>query len=120
MFGSSEEEIVVRKPVSLIPTSPRFARINDEFEAGVVITISEEKIQDSPQTVPVEVVSSPNLEVVGPASLNVDMGGDFQDEVRFRFKAVAIGEASITITAGLCIHHTIAMRRFCFWVNMGI
>lgn len=39
MFGTSETDIIVRRPVSITAALPRFARVGDEFDAGVLVTV---------------------------------------------------------------------------------
>ncbi len=38
-YGSSESRIVVRRQLSLVSSVPRFVRIDDTFEGGVVVTV---------------------------------------------------------------------------------
>ncbi|GMH39924.1 hypothetical protein BSKO_07828 [Bryopsis sp. KO-2023] len=94
-FGSEEEELIVRRTVSLTPSAPRFARIGDVFEGGAVVTITGIK----KASVAVTVTANSNLDIVGSKSVKVSVGSDGQEEVRFNFKATKIGEAEFTISA---------------------
>ncbi|KAG2447325.1 hypothetical protein HYH02_007655 [Chlamydomonas schloesseri] len=39
-YGSGEAKLAVRRALSLTPSVPRFVRVGDKFEAGVVVTVS--------------------------------------------------------------------------------
>lgn len=54
------------------------------------------------QPVSVTISSNENLDVMGRDSLNVDVGKDGQEEVRFKLKAKLIGNAMLTFKAGEC------------------
>ncbi|GMH46152.1 hypothetical protein BSKO_14120 [Bryopsis sp. KO-2023] len=99
-FGSAENELIVRRDVSLTPSAPRFVRVGDEFEAGAVVTVSGAKT--SP-TVDVKVVlegdSGELLEIVEESEASVEIGDDGTSEVRFLFKAKSMGDATFKITA---------------------
>lgn len=45
-YGSVERELIVRLPLSLTPSTPRLARVDDEFEAGVIVTVFGNVISD--------------------------------------------------------------------------
>ena len=42
-FGRAEENIKVSKPLLILPSLPRFARVGDEFQAGVVLHNNSDK-----------------------------------------------------------------------------
>ncbi|GMH34411.1 hypothetical protein BSKO_02245 [Bryopsis sp. KO-2023] len=123
--GSFESEIVVRLPLSLTSSAPRFVRIGDEFEAGVVVTINKKDKEGVP--VVVTLLSDPekarnieyqpgdgspqflkNCEDPSDLSCLVELDKkqiktdvDGQVEVRFKFKAARLGVADLTIRADI-------------------
>ena len=38
LYGSAETELIVRRSLSLTASLPRFSRVGDAFEAGVLVT----------------------------------------------------------------------------------
>ncbi|GMH44461.1 hypothetical protein BSKO_12413 [Bryopsis sp. KO-2023] len=101
-FGSAENELIVRREVSLTPSAPRFVRLGDEFEAGAVITVVS-GTKRAP-TVDVKVMLEGErgelLEILDESEASVEIGGDGTSEVRFRFKAKSVvGDAAFKITA---------------------
>ncbi|GLI63593.1 hypothetical protein VaNZ11_006598 [Volvox africanus] len=99
-YGSAEGEVVVRRRLSLTPSVPKFVRVGDTFEAGVVVTVGS-----APATVNVTLQvlnqSKSSLKSVGPISQTVTFsrGDDLQMEVRFNFTARAVGTASLVFAA---------------------
>ncbi|KXZ56112.1 hypothetical protein GPECTOR_2g994 [Gonium pectorale] len=99
-YGAGEAKLVVRRRLSLTASVPRFVRVGDSFEAGVLVTVGS-----APATVTltmklVDPSSSP-LSAVGSKSRMVSFkaGEGLQKEVRFSFKGVAVGRANLTFTA---------------------
>ena len=90
-FGAGGGEIVVKKPVMALPALPRFARVGDVFEAGVVIHTA------NPGDVDV-VASAEGVVIQGDATRRVTMAGKGV-EVRFPFKAEGTGPARLRFTA---------------------
>jgi hypothetical protein len=146
-YGSAETKLVVARPVSLVPSLPRLARVGDVFEAGVQVSIPADAAaggageEDEERTVvvtavvvgvgggveggggggeggggegegnnnataaaaafptPLELLTAPGAAVAttklgGP-------GGKTQEEVRFRFRALSVGNGSVLFTARL-------------------
>eukprot|EP00210_Caulerpa_lentillifera_P009043 g8630.t1 len=95
IFGSAESEIIVRREVSLTPSVPRFARVDDIFEAGAVVTASGSTI------VPISLTAEIDgpLEFLGSSSQIVEVGGDGQEEARFLLRATMVGMANFTLVA---------------------
>ncbi|PNH12233.1 hypothetical protein TSOC_000852 [Tetrabaena socialis] len=99
-YGAAEGRLAVRRRLSLTPSVPRFVRVGDVFEAGVVVTVGS-----APATISVVVLvedadSSP-LTLTGTTTKAATFapGGGLQQEVRFSFSAAAIGTATLTFSA---------------------
>lgn len=113
--GMAEIEVINRLPLTLTPSVPRFVRIGDSFEAGVVITVLTDASEDSNVTVsllgdrseeaplqyptPMECneADSDCLEILDRQSVPLDEDG--QVEVRFEFLGVRLGAGNFTIRA---------------------
>ncbi|GIL68720.1 hypothetical protein Vafri_21968 [Volvox africanus] len=98
-YGSAQGELVVRRRLSLTPSVPKFVRVGDTFEAGVVVTVGS-----APATVNVTLQvlnqSKSSLRSVGPISQMVTFSGNsLQVEVRFNFTARAVGTTSLVFAA---------------------
>lgn len=114
-YGAAETELVVARPVSLVPSLPRLARVGDVFEAGVQVSLQAAAQagggNDEAKTVRVTAqivgeegggenttAAPPSLELLtSPATTTVVLGGKggkMQQEVRFRFRALAVGNSS--------------------------
>jgi len=92
-YGASDSSVVVRRPVSLVPSIPRITRTGDLFEAGVIISAP-----GSPEVTKVTVTASlvtknGSAKAVvlqsGAASdsATVPVAGGGQQELRFKFVA---------------------------------
>ncbi|KXZ55787.1 hypothetical protein GPECTOR_2g1337 [Gonium pectorale] len=99
-YGAAEGKVAVRRLLSLTPSVPRFVRVGDAFEAGVVVTVGS-----APATVTVTLQLGNEaldpLTLTGPTTKTVSFTaeGGLQQEVRFSFTAAAIGNASLSFTA---------------------
>eukprot|EP00210_Caulerpa_lentillifera_P004932 g4706.t1 len=89
IFGRKESEIIVRRTLSLTPSTPRFVRVQDLFEAGAVIT-SSSTIKNP---VVFEVEFTGPVELIGRSRQRVRLGADLQEEAQFQFIALALGTA---------------------------
>ena len=95
VFGSAETEVVIRRDISVTPSVPRFVRVNDDFDAGIVVTIT-----GSPkEKITVSVDTEGPLLVIGRHEITVRTGQDKQESVRFQFRAQKLGNATLTFTA---------------------
>ncbi|GMU59923.1 MAG: hypothetical protein AMXMBFR34_16860 [Myxococcaceae bacterium] len=94
-FGSGDTSIQVNKPVMALPALPRFARVGDAFEAGVVV--HKHGATSGDVTVTAEVQGGASL--TGPASQTVPVADGAPKEVRFAFKALAPGKATFRFKA---------------------
>ncbi|MBK7861550.1 MAG: alpha-2-macroglobulin [Archangiaceae bacterium] len=85
-FGSGEASIQVNKPVLVLPALPRFARVGDKFEAGVVVH-TYGGAGAGEVTVTAAVTGGAALS--GPAEQKVQVSETSPKEVRFQFTANA-------------------------------
>eukprot|EP00798_Chlamydomonas_sp_ICE-L_P016462 gene16462-22683_t len=100
LYGAAESSMIVRRNLSLTPSVPRFVRVGDEFEAGVIVTMSgsgTSTIQVTLRIVDVEGELSAIQATSNLTQILVLSGS--QKEVRFHFSAVAIGSGTILISA---------------------
>lgn len=86
-FGSDETSVRVNKPVMALPAMPRFARVGDSFEAGVVVHSHGQSAGEVTVTASVE----GGAQLTGPAEQKVVINEGAPREVRFAFKAVKPG-----------------------------
>ncbi|GIL54039.1 hypothetical protein Vafri_9594, partial [Volvox africanus] len=96
-YGSGEAKVAVRRRLSLTPSLPRFARVGDVFQSGVIVTVGS-----APATVNVQLqVDGGALSATGPLRQTVIFAAEegLQREVRFAFSAAAMGSANLTFTA---------------------
>jgi len=93
-FGKGEADLVVNKPLMLLPSLPGFARVNDDFTAGV--TVHNNGKADSTVTVTCE---AKGLELAGEPKQSVSVGAGKEQEVVFHFKAPKVGAAELAFTA---------------------
>ncbi len=82
---------------------PRFVRVNDTFEAGVIVTVPA-----APATVTITAsLLPPNGSAAAPLkapgqltkALSFTVQGGLQQEARFQFAAVAVGTAGVLFAA---------------------
>ena len=101
-FGSVETEVIVRRQLSLIPSAPRFVRVGDIFEAGVIVTVSGGTVSGVPVTVDLAIVEDSKdlifLETDAKTVMETDADG--QMEIRFGLRALKLGDANFVIRAG--------------------
>lgn len=88
-FGAGETNIRVKKPLLLLESLPRFARLGDEFEAGIVVHNHTHKSG----RVSVE-ASAENIQMMGDKKKSVEIADGQEKEVRFRYYADRIGKAT--------------------------
>ena len=95
-FGNARGSVRVNKPLLLLPTLPRFMRVGDAMDAGVVVH------NDSARAGKVKVSAKvTGVELTGPASQDLDLAHKSSGEAVFRFKAARPGTATFTFTATL-------------------
>jgi uncharacterized protein YfaS (alpha-2-macroglobulin family) len=93
-FGATKTDVIVTQPLVLQPALPRFARLNDAFEAGVLVS----NRTDAPGTATVT-ASAEGLTLTGDAAKTVALAKGETKEVRFAWRVNAVGPAKLTFTA---------------------
>jgi uncharacterized protein YfaS (alpha-2-macroglobulin family) len=88
-FGAAEANIRVKKPLLLLEALPRFARLGDEFEAGIVV---HNHIHKSGE-ISVE-ASAENIELTGDTKKVLAIPDGQEKEVRFKYYADKVGKAT--------------------------
>ncbi len=88
-FGSGDRAIRVSKPLLALPALPRFARVGDQFEAGVVVHSKGAATGEVTVTAQAE-----NAKLLGPAERKADVSEGHPREVRFKFVAERPGIAT--------------------------
>jgi uncharacterized protein YfaS (alpha-2-macroglobulin family) len=95
-FGAAQTDIVVTKPLVLKDALPRFARMGDQFEAGVLVS----NRSDEPGTATVT-ASSQGLTLRGDSTRTVNLDAGATREVRFNWAAPTASDAELTFRADL-------------------
>lgn len=93
-FGEGESSFSVTKPVLLQPSLPRFARVGDAFEAGVVV-VNNTAV---PRSVAVRIKAS-GIRMQANDSVIVELQPGQAREINCRFTADKIGTATVNATA---------------------
>ncbi|MFZ4619351.1 MAG: Ig-like domain-containing protein [Bacteroidota bacterium] len=93
-FGFGENSITVSKPLLLQPAFPRFARVGDVFEGGVVALNYSDREKNVKLVSKVEGVVSES-----PDTVLVVLKPGESKEIRLRLNAVKIGTAKFTFRA---------------------
>lgn len=86
--GAGESSIEVAKPLLVLPSLPRLARVGDVFEAGVVVHAAGLDLGEVQVRVEAE-----GLAAIGPTQRSVSTGKGRPVEVRFPFQVQAPGRA---------------------------
>ena len=120
LYGAAESELIVRRPISLTASLPRFARVGDSFKGGVVVTATGIESSASPFQVKVSLGTIDGSSVVSTSSFSsfkVTLSGqDTQQEVSFNFKVCYhdISSSNMTHLHQTCSnsppHHIIELR----------
>ena len=93
-FGSGQASIKVNKPLLALPAMPRFARVGDRFEAGVVV----HAYGGEPGQVTVT-ASAINARLLGTAVRKTEIDPSAPKEVRFAFAVDSPGVATFRFHA---------------------
>lgn len=82
--------------------------MGDTFEAGAVVTVSGSSKKVAPVSVRLSLSedSATSLVLLDEEERTVEMGVDGTAEVRFKLKAVKMGEANFKISAGMIAGQT--------------
>ena len=99
LFGKARGQVRVNKPLLMLPTLPRFVRVGDRIEAGVVVHNNE----PTGGTLKVE-ASARGIELIGSRSTQARLAGDSSVEARFAFRASKPGLATFRFTASFNDH----------------
>ncbi|MCS7211473.1 MAG: MG2 domain-containing protein [Chloroherpetonaceae bacterium] len=93
-FGNAQTEILTTQPLALTAALPRFVRIGDKFEAGVVITNNTDQ-----KTAVTLSAAVQGLKFVGDGKEKLTLEPRSSKEVRFRYEAEVEGTATFGFTA---------------------
>ncbi|MFN3427329.1 MAG: alpha-2-macroglobulin family protein [Candidatus Thermochlorobacter sp.] len=93
-FGNAQTEILTTQPLVMTAALPRFVRVGDKFEAGVVVTNNT----DQKITVTVSAAAQ-GVKFVGEAKEKLSLEPRASKEARFRYEAEAEGTATFGFTA---------------------
>ena len=98
-LGDGSTHTLVRGPFVITPNVLTSAAPGDEFNVGVVLSNNLEHAAKG-EGVTLEVEASPELKVLGPTSVKLDVAPGSEGRADFRFKANdKLGSASITFVA---------------------
>ena len=95
-FGSGETSVQVNKPVMALPAMPRFARVGDAFQAGVVVHSHGASAGEVTVTASVE---GGGAVLTGATEQKVMIKEGSPQEVRFAFKAMRPGVTAFRFKA---------------------
>ena len=95
-FGQGQTDITVTQPLVLQPAMPRFARMGDRFEAGVLV--SNRTATDGTATV---TAAAQGLTLTGSSERTVDVRAGATEVVRFAWDAETFGDATLQFRATL-------------------
>ncbi len=88
-FGSSDSKIRVKKPLLLLEALPRFVRLGDEFEAGIVVhnntNVSGNVVVEA---------SADNITLVNESKETLEIPDGQEKEIRFEYRAHQVGQAT--------------------------
>ena len=96
-FGQGQTDVTVTQPLVLQPALPRFARLDDQFEAGVLVTNTTGKAGTA--TITAEALGG--LALQGPGEQTVPLADGATKEVRFRWAADSVDVAALQFRASL-------------------
>jgi uncharacterized protein YfaS (alpha-2-macroglobulin family) len=94
MFGKAQVDILTTQPLAMTAALPRFVRIGDKFEAGVVVTNNT----DQKTTVTISAAVQ-GLKFVGEGKEKLTLEPHASKEARFRYEAEVEGTATFGFTA---------------------
>ena len=96
-FGQGQTDVLVTQPLVLQPALPRFARLEDNFEAGVLVTNTTGESGQATVTADVR----GGLALTGPAEQTIFLADGATREVRFGWTADSARTASFQFHARL-------------------
>ena len=92
-FGAGETSVRVALPLLVLPALPRFARVGDEFEAGVAV----HAVKQLEVTLTAEIAGG--VQLLGDAVKTVTVEAGVAKEVRFKLRGAAPGNATLRFRA---------------------
>lgn len=95
-FGASRTDVVVTQPLVLQPALPRFVRLDDSFEAGVLVSNLTGEPGEATVTARAE-----GIRLTGPASRTVSLAAGETREVRFNWAVDNPGASTLRFDATL-------------------
>ena len=95
-FGVSESSVLVTKELMLRTALPRFFRVGDEVEAGVIV----HNLTDRDGSVRLA-ASMSGVEMRGPAEREIPLKQGESKEVRYKFKVNSAGDGPFTFKAAM-------------------
>src|SRR5690606_11554213 len=95
-FGASRTDVVVTQPLVLQPALPRFVRLDDSFEAGVLVSNLTVEAGEATVTARAE-----GIRLTGPASRTVSLAAGETREVRFNWAVDNPGASTLRFDATL-------------------
>lgn len=96
LFGQGQTDIVVTKPLVLQPALPRFTRLDDRFEAGVLVTNTTGAAGEVTVS-----AQADGLTLTGPTRKTLTLANGETKEVRFGWAVNDYGAARLTFAAEL-------------------
>ena len=95
-FGASHTDVIVTKPLILKPALPRFARLGDSFEAGVLLT----NTTGNSGTATIE-AEAQGIELAGLDIKETAIDDGATKEIRFNWNTLTAPDAYFTFAANL-------------------
>lgn len=93
-FGTAQTDIIVTQPLTLTAALPRFTRIGDRFEAGVIVT------NDAGKPASIQLTrSATGVQALGDSIQTLTLNSGESKEVRFKFIADREGKAKFKFIA---------------------
>jgi uncharacterized protein YfaS (alpha-2-macroglobulin family) len=93
-FGNGDTSFTVNKPLLLTNSLPRFLRVGDELEGGVIV----HNLQSSTMHIRVKAVAA-GVAMIGADTLSFDLGTGTSHTAHFRFRALRLDTAKFTLFA---------------------
>ena len=94
LFGNGQKDVIVTQPLILKPALPRFARLGDTFEAGVLLTNTTGNSGDATIAASAEAITLNGLD---SKAISIDDGAT--KEIRFDWTTTQPSDATFTFNA---------------------
>lgn len=96
LYGNGQEDVIVTQPLIMKPALPRFARLGDTFEAGVLLTNTTG--DEGTATI---AATAASIELSGSDSKSIAIANGATKEVRFNWNTTQASDATFTFNAQL-------------------